>query len=155
MKDYLYRYRCKVNRVIDGDTIDVDIDLGFDCWLHDERVRIDGIDCPETRTRDLVEKQFGFITKRRVEELLPVGEFTYLISSAYFRRGGFGRVIGDFLVNDTWLSEILIKEHHAIYWLENDRDQMEANHLRNRTYLLDGDYLTEEDKYRIQDLMTA
>ena len=54
----MYRYRCKVLRVVDGDTIDVDIDLGFGVWMHRERVRIMGIDTPESRTSDLVEKQF-------------------------------------------------------------------------------------------------
>ena len=54
----MYEYRCNVTRVIDGDTVDVDIDLGFGIWLRGERVRIMGIDTPESRTRDLVEKKF-------------------------------------------------------------------------------------------------
>ena len=55
----MYEYRCKVIKVIDGDTVDVDIDLGFDIMLRDERVRIMGIATPESRTRDKVEKKFG------------------------------------------------------------------------------------------------
>ena len=54
----MYEYKALINRVVDGDTVDVDIDLGFGVWLHDERVRIMGIDTPESRTRDLVEKAF-------------------------------------------------------------------------------------------------
>ena len=54
----MYEYRCKVLRVVDGDTVDVDIDLGFGIVLKDERVRIMGIDTPESRTRDKVEKLF-------------------------------------------------------------------------------------------------
>ena len=52
----MYEYRCKVIKVIDGDTVDVDIDLGFDIIIKGERVRIMGIDTPESRTRDKVEK---------------------------------------------------------------------------------------------------
>ena len=51
----MYEYKCKVIRVVDGATVDVDIDLGFGVWLHNERVRIQGIDTPESRTRDKVE----------------------------------------------------------------------------------------------------
>ena len=66
----MYEYRCKVIRVIDGDTVDVDIDLGFDIMLRDERVRIMGIDTPESRTRDKVEKKFGLASKARLKELV-------------------------------------------------------------------------------------
>ena len=57
----MYEYRCKVIKVIDGDTVDVDIDLGFGIMLRDERVRIMAIDTPESRTRDKVEKLFGLV----------------------------------------------------------------------------------------------
>ncbi len=66
----MYEYKCKVNKVIDGDTVDVDIDLGFGVVLTDERVRIMGIDTPESRTRDKVEKLFGLASKKRLKELL-------------------------------------------------------------------------------------
>ena len=52
-------YNCTLDRVIDGDTIDVNIDLGFDVWLNKQRVRLSGIDTPESRTRDLAEKKLG------------------------------------------------------------------------------------------------
>ena len=55
----MYEYRCRIDRVVDGDTVDVDIDLGFGVWLREERVRMYGIDTPESRTRDLVEKKYG------------------------------------------------------------------------------------------------
>jgi micrococcal nuclease len=66
----MYEYRCKVRRIVDGDTVDVDIDLGFGVWLNDERVRIMGIDTPESRTSDNVEKIFGKAAKARLKELL-------------------------------------------------------------------------------------
>ena len=66
----MYEYKCKVNKVIDGDTVDVDIDLGFGVVLTDERVRVMGIDTPESRTRNKVEKLFGLASKARLKELL-------------------------------------------------------------------------------------
>ena len=53
----MYEYRCKIVKIIDGDTVDVDIDLGFGVWMHKERIRLYGIDTPESRTRDLEEKK--------------------------------------------------------------------------------------------------
>ena len=66
----MYEYKCRVRRVVDGDTVDVDIDLGFGIWLNDERVRIMGIDTPESRTSDNIEKMFGKAAKARLKELL-------------------------------------------------------------------------------------
>ena len=63
----MYEYRCRIDRVVDGDTVDVDIDLGFGVWLREERVRMYGIDTPESRTRDLVEKRYGLAAKAFVE----------------------------------------------------------------------------------------
>ena len=66
----MYEYKCKVTRVVDGDTVDIDIDLGFGVWLHKERVRIYGIDTPESRTRDLEEKKFGLMAKEFVKKFV-------------------------------------------------------------------------------------
>jgi len=68
----MYEYRCRIDRVIDGDTVDVDIDLGFGVWLRKERVRMYGIDTPESRTRDLEEKKYGLAAKAFVLAFLPV-----------------------------------------------------------------------------------
>ena len=65
----MYESRCKVLKVIDGDTVDVDIDLGFNTWIKNERVRLMGIDTPESRTRDDREKKFGLAAKERLKEL--------------------------------------------------------------------------------------
>ena len=68
----MYEYYCIIERVVDGDTVDVRVDAGFDIWTK-QRVRLLGIDTPESRTRDLREKKFGKLATVRVEELLPVG----------------------------------------------------------------------------------
>ena len=61
----MYEYKCKVIRVVDGDTVDVNIDLGFGVWLHKERVRIQGIDTPESRTRDKEEIREAHLANRK------------------------------------------------------------------------------------------
>ena len=66
----MYEYKVNILKVVDGDTVDVDIDLGFGCWLRNERVRIVGIDTPESRTSDRVEKVFGEAAKQRLVSLL-------------------------------------------------------------------------------------
>ena len=55
----MYEYNCKIVKVVDGDTVDVDIDLGFGVWLRDQRIRLYGIDTPESRTSDPFEKLYG------------------------------------------------------------------------------------------------
>ena len=70
MEKKMYRYKVEVTRVVDGDTVDVDIDLGFGMTYKKQRVRLMGIDTPESRTRDLVEKLFGKASKKHLKELL-------------------------------------------------------------------------------------
>ena len=74
----MYEYKCKILKVVDGDTVDIDLDLGFGVWLRNERVRLAGIDTPESRTSDAVEKVFGQAAKDRVNSLL--GDEATLIS---------------------------------------------------------------------------
>ena len=94
----MYEYRVKILKVVDGDTVDVDIDLGFGVWLRDERVRIMGIDTPESRTRDLIEKKFGLASKARLTELLGSDAIlkTQVSKSGEDMKGKFGRILGDF-----------------------------------------------------------
>ena len=63
----MYQYRCQILRVVDGDTVDIDIDLGFGVWMRKQRVRLYGVDTPESRTRDLEEKKFGMMAKKYVK----------------------------------------------------------------------------------------
>ena len=74
----MYEYKCKILRVVDGDTVDVDIDLGFGVWLKNERVRMMGIDTPESRTRDKEEKRFGLAAESFVKSHMPVGSIQVL-----------------------------------------------------------------------------
>lgn len=131
-----YTYKCKILRVVDGDTIDIDIDLGFGVWLHRERVRVVGIDTPESRTRDLVEKTFGLAAKARVKSLCPVGSMQILKCEEYDAKGKFGRILGDFILDDGTLSDIMVSEGHAVAYFGGSKEEIALKHEANRQKLL-------------------
>ena len=127
----MYEYKCKVTRVVDGDTVDIDIDLGFGVWLHKERVRIYGIDTPESRTRDKVEKGFGLLAKEFVKGFVK-GSSVILRTQKYDAKGKFGRILGDIIVDDKSLSETMIQEHHAVAYHGQSKEDIREAHLVNR-----------------------
>ena len=137
----MYEYKCKIRKVVDGDTVDIDIDLGFGVWLNDERVRIIGIDTPESRTSDPIEKKFGLAAKERVQHLL--GEGATLISKVKGdgneeMRGKFGRILGDFrTINGDTVTTKLMSEGHAVAYNGGNKDSVQAQHLINRQRLID------------------
>jgi micrococcal nuclease len=111
----MFEYFCKLERVVDGDTIDVNIDLGFDIH-HSARVRMMGIDTPETRTRNKAEKALGLASKARLKEMLK-GQVIKLATSKE-GKGKFGRVLADVITIDADGKEFncnaeLIAEGHA------------------------------------------
>ena len=111
----MFEYFCKITRVVDGDTVDVNIDLGFDIH-HLARVRMMGIDTPESRTRNLEEKALGLASKARLKELLKGQKIK--IETSKEGKGKFGRVLADVIAIDKEGTEIncnqrLIEEGHA------------------------------------------
>ena len=141
----MYEYRAKIIKIVDGDTVDVDIDLGFGIVLSDERVRIAGIDTPESRTRDKEEKKFGLAAKARVKQLLGKTCVlkTQINKDGEDMKGKFGRILGDFNVYDSatdrWrmLTEILVSEGHAVPYHGQNKDDVQKAHLANRVKLLE------------------
>jgi|TARA_Y100000114_G_scaffold24822_1_gene20537 micrococcal nuclease len=113
MSNKPYYYNCRLVKVIDGDTIDVDIDLGFEVILSKQRVRLAGIDTPESRTRNLAEKALGLKAKDRLIELC--GEKLQLLSLG---SGKYGRILGiPHTEEGEDICELLKKEGHAVeYW---------------------------------------
>ena len=108
----MYEYRATIRRVVDGDTVDITLDLGFDI-LYNNRLRLHGIDAPESRTRDLEEKKLGLAAKDRVKELCPVGA-TVTVKTTKDGRGKFGRILGEIYVGDVNVNKLLIEEGHAV-----------------------------------------
>lgn len=132
-------YDVTIVKIIDGDTVDVDIDLGFGITLRDERVRIMGIDTPESRTSDKVEKVFGLASKQRLTELLndnPV-LITFDDKKGEDMKGKFGRVLGDFKTADgRRVTDILIEEGHAVRYYGQNKELIQDEHLANRDRLI-------------------
>ena len=128
-------YDVVVIKVVDGDTVDVDIDLGFGVVLANERVRIMGIDTPESRTRDLVEKKFGLAAKAKLKDIL--GKKAILKCEKYDAKGKFGRILGDFSTADGQMAtKILIETGHAVAYFGGSKDEVQAKHMVNREKLL-------------------
>ncbi len=128
----MHEYHCVITKIIDGDTIDVDIDLGFDCWLHKQRIRLHGIDTPESRTRDLEEKKYGLAAKAFVQKFIPLGS-TALLNTK--EKGKYGRYLGDFKVKNQWLCTELLKHRHAVRYEGQSKKAIKQAHLDNRKLL--------------------
>ena len=126
----MYEYRCKLVKVIDGDTIDVDIDLGFGVWLKKERVRLVGIDTPESRTRDLEEKKYGLAAKEFLIKWTGAGELR--LKTQKDKTGKFGRILGELWTFDTNINQKMIEEHHAVAYEGQSKEEIEEQHLANR-----------------------
>ena len=136
----MYEYKCKVKRVVDGDTMDVILDLGFDV-LHSVRVRLAGIDTPESRTRDLDEKARGKLSKAYLKESIK-GKKIVLKTKIKDSRGKFGRVIAE-----VWaefeegslrnINELMIKEYHAVKYNAENKALVHDAHMANRDILIE------------------
>ncbi|MEK9805437.1 MAG: thermonuclease family protein [Euryarchaeota archaeon] len=146
-------YDVTVLKVVDGDTVDVDIDLGFGVCLKDERVRIMGIDTPESRTRDKVEDLFGEAAKARLKELMKHGGKLITTEDRHGEdmKGKFGRILGDFRVydstHDRWakVTDILIEEGHAVAYFGGSKEEVQMKHMANRAKLLREGIIKQED----------
>ena len=108
----MYEYNCTVNRVVDGDTIDVTLDLGFSV-LYKSRVRLYGIDTPESRTRDKDEKVRGLLSKDFLKNAIT-DEKVVLKTKLKDSRGKFGRVLAEVWVNDQNINQNMVEENHAV-----------------------------------------
>jgi micrococcal nuclease len=131
-------------KVVDGDTVDVDIDLGFGVWLKDERVRMMGIDTPESRTSDKVEKLFGLAAKQKLKSLLGKSPIlkTQVSKDGEDMKGKFGRILGDFDVydadKDAWrpATDVLIETGNAVAYFGGSKEEVQAKHMVNRDKLI-------------------
>ena len=130
----MYEYNCKIDRVVDGDTVDVDIDLGFDVWMLKQRIRLYGVDTPESRTRDAEEKVFGNLAKNFVQVRLPVGS-NQVLRTKLDGKGKFGLILGEFVIGETTLNSLLIESNNAVKYHGQSKDDIEKEHLENRKKL--------------------
>jgi micrococcal nuclease len=133
----MFEYQCKIVRVIDGDTTDVDIDLGFGVWMKKQRVRFYGVDTPESRTSDKEEKVYGLMAKEFVKSYLPKGS-TQVLRTHKDGVGKYGRILGEFVVYDvghdreTTVNQLLIDTYNAVEYFGQSKDDIIEGHLINR-----------------------
>ena len=131
----MYEYNCTVNRIVDGDTIDVTLDLGFSV-LYKSRVRLYGIDTPESRTRDKDEKVRGLLSKEFLKQAVA-DEKVVLKTKLKDSRGKFGRVLAEVWVNGQNVNQNMVEENHAVAYFGHSKDAIEEEHLTNRQKLID------------------
>jgi micrococcal nuclease len=112
-KQKLFHYKASVDRIVDGDTIDVTLDLGFDIQLKG-RIRFAGINAPESRTRDAVEKEAGLAAKRYVEDWTSALENKVIIQTTLDDKGKYGRILGRILNDEgECLNDEMVSLGHA------------------------------------------
>jgi endonuclease YncB( thermonuclease family) len=131
----MYEYECTIRRVVDGDTVDVDVDLGFGTWRCSERIRLYGVDTPECRTRDAEEKAAGLLAKEFVKDALHVGK-TYKLQTR--EKGKFGRFLGVIFISDkTSINAALVTEHLAVAYHGQSKTEVQDAHAANYQILKD------------------
>ena len=127
----MYEYKCKLVKVVDGDTIDVDIDLGFGVWMRNQRIRLYGIDTPESRTSDKVEKVYGNAAKDFLVKWTDAGDLT--LKTFKDDKGKFGRILGEIWFGGTYnINQILVDNHHAVRYHGQSKEEIEEEHILNR-----------------------
>ena len=119
----MFEYNAEVLRVVDGDTLDARIDLGFDVHVN-KRIRLMGIDTWESRTRDKAEKAKGLAAKARLKELLKVDKNKFKLIS--HGTGKFGRVLGDIEISVGNVCDILVEEGHAYSYFGGNKEEARA-----------------------------
>jgi len=134
----MYEYRVKIVKIVDGDTVDVDIDLGFGVWMHKERIRLFGIDTPESRTRDLEEKKYGLAAKKFLTGMLD-DEGGIILKTHKDKTGKFGRILGELWRTtnyaDQSINNYMIDKHHAVMYLGQSKDDIQEQHIKNREFV--------------------
>tara|TARA_R110002020_G_scaffold110974_1_gene256314 strand:- start:857 stop:1279 length:423 start_codon:yes stop_codon:yes gene_type:complete len=131
----MYEYACTVDRVVDGDTVDVVLDLGFDIHFF-SRVRLYGIDTPESRTRNLDEKVRGFLSKQFLVDAITDKDVV-IKTKLKDSRGKYGRVLGEVWVGRKNINKIMVKENHAVEYFGQSKDEIKAAHEVNRAALIE------------------
>tara|TARA_R100001129_G_scaffold125561_1_gene87933 strand:- start:1771 stop:2187 length:417 start_codon:yes stop_codon:yes gene_type:complete len=131
----MYEYNCTIDRVVDGDTVDVTIDLGFKIF-HKARVRMYGIDTPESRTRDLDEKARGMLSKSFLQDTLTQSN-NIIIKTQKDAKGKFGRILGELYVNDININQLMVDKYLAVAYTGQSKGDIIVEHLKNKQKLIE------------------
>lgn len=136
-----YEYKAKFKKVIDGDTLILDIDLGFSIILSNQTIRLIGIDTPESRSKDKIEKLFGAASKKAVDEFMKNSDQENLIIQTIFcddNGDKFGRILGKiYNSNKVCLNDWLVEFNYAVKYDGENKDKIKGLHMINRKKLID------------------
>jgi len=132
----MYEYKCEVTRVVDGDTIDVILDLGFNIF-HKCRVRLYGIDTPESRTRDKDEKARGLLAKYFLENSINHGKIVVLRTKMKDSRGKFGRILASVIVDKININKLMVDNYLAAEYSGQNKSEIKKQHIENRKKLIE------------------
>lgn len=130
----MYEYKVKIRRIVDGDTVDVDIDLGFDTILSKQRIRLYGIDTPESRTRDKEEKFYGKLSAKFLKEQCKNSSEIFL-KTYLDKKGKFGRILGELIVEGVNINKMMIEKYMAVEYHGQSKDEIDKEHQINRVQL--------------------
>ena len=134
----MYQYKAIITKVVDGDTVDVDIDLGFEVWLKNQRIRLYGIDTPESRTSDKTEKIFGKLAAAKVLEFCPVGSEIILQTKTDDSRGKYGRILGELVTKDgVNVNTFLVDNAYAVSYFGMSKADIAQKQLDNRQIIIE------------------
>ena len=130
----MYEYKVTLDRVIDGDTVDVDIHLGFKVVLSKQRIRLHGIDTPESRTRNKEEKVRGLISKEYLKSICESSTIRLRSKD----RGKFGRILGLLYMDEETISinQKMCDDGYAVPYFGGNKDELEALHMANKQKLI-------------------
>jgi len=125
----MYQYKAKLVRVVDGDTVDAMIDCGFSTFKK-ERIRLYGIDAPESRTRDKAEKKKGLAAKARLKELIKEGANEFMVETSIDKKGKYGRLLGKlFRINHKLKGKVTLKRNLKITEMSEQIDLRSYNQV--------------------------
>ena len=135
----MYQYKAKILKVLDGDTVDIDLDLGFNIVLSNQRVRMAGIDTPESRTVDKEEKIRGNLSKKKLAEKLPIGSYVKIETQKSDNNDDkFGRILAIFVLEDgTSLNQWMIDNNYAVLYQGENKELVQEMHQYNKTKLIE------------------
>jgi micrococcal nuclease len=135
----MYTYKCKINKVLDGDTVEIDLDLGFNTTLANQKVRLLGIDTPESRTANKEEKPRGLLSKKKLQEKLAVGSWVKIITHKNDNNDDkFGRILGEFVLDDgTNVNKWMIENNYAVPYLGENKELVQEAHQANKKKLIE------------------
>lgn len=135
----MYQYKAKILKVLDGDTVEIDLDLGFNIVLANQKVRLAGVDTPESRTTNLEEKPRGLLSKKKLQEKLPLGTWATIETLRSDNNDDkFGRILGIFIAADgTRVNQWLIDNNYAVGYMGENKEAVQEAHQKNKQILIE------------------